>query len=287
MAYKVVRAPQMQVDIDGKVKEEAAGTTLEIANERHIGGVAPLPRTNEMQPVVVDDSGRLYTKAPEPYKLPVATSAILGGVKPTPKTTLMQAPVGIDPEGGLWSTVVQGERGPQGPQGERGPKGEAGQQGPQGVQGERASTALIIWMAEAAVTAFLFTKETMGFCIKRDDNNIYRYGQNQYNTAISNNMVKCCHYTETRYADPLYGEIELKPENCLFINENDFDTLRFGYDFDEEKTKKWLKEYQFDHFNSIEKGYYYYFNYDMKTYLDFTIKMIFAAKWAFDYNLAK
>lgn len=59
MAYKVVRSPQMQVDIDGKVKEEAAGTTLEIATERHIGGVAPLPRTTETQPVVVDDSGRI------------------------------------------------------------------------------------------------------------------------------------------------------------------------------------------------------------------------------------
>ena len=143
MKEKIVRSPQLQIDIDGRIKmENFDGLELQVASEDILGGVKPLKRTDESQDVVIDSNGRLYTKKAESYTLPIAKSDLLGGVKPTPKTMIMTEPVGIDENGKLWSSALPstpGEKGPKGDTGEpgeKGPKGDTGEPGEKGPKGD-------------------------------------------------------------------------------------------------------------------------------------------------------
>ena len=134
MNEKIVRSPQLQIDIDGRIKmENLDGLELQVASEDTLGGVKPLKRTNEEQDVVIDSNGRLYTKKAESYTLPLAKSDVLGGVQPTPKTMIMTEPVGIDENGKLWSSALPSTPGEQGPKGD---KGDPGEQGPKGDSAE-------------------------------------------------------------------------------------------------------------------------------------------------------
>ena len=147
MNEKIVRSPQLQIDIDGRIKmENLDGLELQVASEDTLGGVKPLKRTNEEQDVVIDSNGRLYTKKAEQYELPLAKSDVLGGVQPTPKTMIMTEPVGVDENGKLWSSALpstpgeQGPKGDKGDTGEQGPKGDKGDTGEQGPKGDKGDT---------------------------------------------------------------------------------------------------------------------------------------------------
>ena len=148
MNEKIVRSPQLQIDIDGRIKmENLDGLELQVASEDTLGGVKPLKRTNEEQDVVIDSNGRLYTKKAEQYELPLAKSDVLGGVQPTPKTMIMTEPVGVDENGKLWSSALpstpgeQGPKGDKGDTGEQGPKGDKGDTGEQGPKGDKGDSA--------------------------------------------------------------------------------------------------------------------------------------------------
>ena len=104
----------MQAFIDAYLKSVGAGGlpqpyTLPIATENRLGGVKPITKTEIMvQPVGVDENGRLFAKESEKYTLPIATNLTLGGVKPVSKTSEMTQPVGVDANGRLY---VNGDAG--------------------------------------------------------------------------------------------------------------------------------------------------------------------------------
>ena len=143
--YRVKRGSgKSQVDISGKiyVNSGPVDVNIPIASETVLGGVSPKNRTDEMQDVVVDSSGKLYTKKLKEYELPIANTQTLGGVKPNVKTSEMTQPVGVDEDGKLFTapsagggTGGIGPVGPKGDKGEPGPKGDKGEPGPKGETG--------------------------------------------------------------------------------------------------------------------------------------------------------
>ena len=138
--YRVKRGSgKSQVDISGKIYIDSGpvDVNIPIASETVLGGVSPKNRTDEMQDVVVDSSGKLYTKKPKDYELPIANTQTLGGVKPNVKTSEMTQPVGVDEDGKLFTAPSSGGgTGGIGPVGPPGPKGDKGEPGPKGDKGE-------------------------------------------------------------------------------------------------------------------------------------------------------
>ena len=114
--YKVTNANKCQVYIDGNLYDEAEVVmNIPIANESKVGGVKPVSKTNQTQPVAIDPDGKLWTDTiTEPtYELPVASTTTLGGVKPNTKTEIMTLPVGVDPDGKLYAEPSQAYNLPQ------------------------------------------------------------------------------------------------------------------------------------------------------------------------------
>ena len=139
-------------------------------------------------------------------------------------------------------------------------------------------------MTRAAAQAAGLRKKD-GFYIDTYEGKLVRV-TSDVNTGYEDGYMQASYYKKS-----VGGSVEtsdqLDKEKCLFISEKEFSLGVFSVnEFNYEKAKEWLQNYQYSQYNEAP-GYYYIFTYNPKDYMIFTLAAILAVYLAQTYYLAK
>ena len=161
---------ELQNQIDNKI------SSIPLATENIIGGVKPVPKTEDMTtPVGIDEYGKLYTSdvgstTPGENGATFTPSVSVDGIISWTNDKGLENPDPVDIKG---PQGVPGQEGQQGPQGVPGQDGRDGEQGPQGLPGNDGVTPNI---QVGTVTTLEPTEQATVTRTGTNENPIFNFG---------------------------------------------------------------------------------------------------------------